>query len=98
MRLSADQWKLLDRIARGQLALTPANKLVWQDAGNLTDVTDEESKDLRQLWQDRSIDIDIPHSASPYHNRGGLVTVEIAVQLTRHMREYVIFGPDESAS
>lgn len=95
MKLSADQWKLLDRIARGQLALTPANRLVWQDAGNLTDVTDGENEHLRQLWRDRSIDID---PAAPYHNRAGLVTVEVAVHLTNSMREYVIFGPDESVS
>lgn len=98
MKLTAEHWKLLDRIGRGQLVLTPTNTLMWQDAGNLTDVVGWEKTGLRQLWRDRCIDIDIPASATPYENRNGLVTVEVATHLTSHMWEYLIFGPDESTS
>lgn len=98
MKLTAEHWKLLDRIGRGQLVLTPTNTLMWQDAGNLTDTTNWEKKYLRQLWRDQCIDVDILVSASPYENRNGLVTVEVSSHLTSRMWEYLIFGPDESTS
>lgn len=98
MKLTADHWKLLDRIGRGQLVLTPTNTLMWQDAGNLTDIIGWEKTALRQLWRDHSIGIHVHVAASPYENRNGLVTVEVAAQLTGRMWEYLIFGPDESTS
>jgi hypothetical protein len=87
--LTFAQWGLLDRVGYGQLALTPANELMWLGTENPTTITGKENEDLRAIYRKGCITF----PGTPYDKRTETVIVQLSELGIREQWAWLVFGP-----